>query len=287
MKQIDTEELKAVQLEILDVVIKFCDEHNINYWLDYGTLIGAVRHKGYIPWDDDIDLGMLRPDYDKFMNLFNKENTRYKFYCIENNSSAPSMFGKVFDTDTYLIRYYPRSRDVNEKVKLIKSLGIDIDIWCHDNVPDDDRLLEEMYRRKNMLYHLNSCATSKIFHDDFVDRKPRGSLPRRICVYAFRMFMHSIAFFLPKNYFLRKIARSYGRYKSTNTRRVGDFFTPWRATIDRKALETYIYADFEGRRCKIPAGYDEWLTKVYGDYMQLPPEEERKTHHYFIAFVKD
>ena len=102
MHELSLDELRKIQIEILDVVSKFCDDHEINYWLDGGTLIGAVRHKGYIPWDDDIDLGMLRPDYDKFMRLFNEHNTRYKFHCIENDPKFYVPFGKVLDTETIL-----------------------------------------------------------------------------------------------------------------------------------------------------------------------------------------
>ena len=80
MKQITLEELKRIQLSILDRVAEFCEKNAINYWLDCGTLLGAVRHKGYIPWDDDIDIGMLRPDYDRFLKTFNEKNDVYKVY---------------------------------------------------------------------------------------------------------------------------------------------------------------------------------------------------------------
>ena len=76
MREINTEELKKIQVEILDVMSQFCEKHGIQYWLDWGTLLGAIRHKGYIPWDDDVDTGMLRKDYDIFMKLFNEENDR-------------------------------------------------------------------------------------------------------------------------------------------------------------------------------------------------------------------
>ena len=78
MREILLDELKKTQIEILDVVDTFCRENNINYWLDSGTLLGAIRHGGYIPWDDDIDIGMLRKDYDIFLKKFNEKNERYR-----------------------------------------------------------------------------------------------------------------------------------------------------------------------------------------------------------------
>lgn len=274
MRQIDTEELKAIQLEILDVVMKFCDEHNINCWLDFGTLLGAVRHKGYIPWDDDIDIGMLRPDYDKFLKIFNENNTRYKLSCIENDPSAATPFGKVYDTTTRMI-------DTG-----IETLGINIDIWVHDNAPDDEKLLADMYKRMSIFCRLYGAAFSPVFYDN-----AKGNFLRRIIVRVFRIFAHTAALILPKNYFARKIAENSKRYAHEATKRIGVFVgaihITFCAAVKREALSEYMYADFEGRRYKIPAGYDEWLRALYGDYMRLPPEEERNTHHYFIAFVKD
>lgn len=100
MRQLTPDEAKKIQTGILDVVAAFCDERGIKYWLDYGTLLGAVRHKGFIPWDDDIDIGMLRPDYDRFMREFNGTNPRYEFHCMENDSDNTRAFGKVVDIHT-------------------------------------------------------------------------------------------------------------------------------------------------------------------------------------------
>ena len=93
--EIDIDELKKIQLNILEYIDKFCKENNINYWIDCGTLLGAVRHKGYIPWDDDIDIGMLREDYIKFMNSFNNNNdSNYKFHCYELDKNWYYPYGK-------------------------------------------------------------------------------------------------------------------------------------------------------------------------------------------------
>ena len=143
MRKIDLEEQKKIELEILDVVDKFCREHDIKYGLCYGSLIGAVRHKGFIPWDDDIDIAMLRPDYDKFMELFNKFNTRYQCKSAELDKNFTRPFMRVSDTNTLLY-------DTKRK------FFISIDIFCWDNAPDDDKALEEMFRRKLFWHRLYS-----------------------------------------------------------------------------------------------------------------------------------
>ena len=102
MRRIYIDELKKIQINILDQVADFCNKNDISYWLDCGTLLGAVRHKGYIPWDDDVDIGMFRSDFDRFLNLFNQSNERYKVYNIENNNEFYYPFGKVLDTTTIL-----------------------------------------------------------------------------------------------------------------------------------------------------------------------------------------
>lgn len=146
MREILLDELKDRQIAILDVVDAFCRENNINYWLDSGTLLGAIRHGGYIPWDDDIDIGMLRPDYDRFLAMFNKFNKQYQVSSVENDINFPYPFGKVLDTHTVL--YEPNEQGVK--------LAINIDIFVYDNAPEDDKLVERMYRKRdfyNKIYH--------------------------------------------------------------------------------------------------------------------------------------
>ena len=146
MREILLDELKKTQIEILDVVDTFCRENNINYWLDSGTLLGAIRHGGYIPWDDDIDIGMLRKDYDIFLKKFNEKNERYKVYSIENNKNFPYPFGKVLDTHTIL--YEPNEQGVK--------LSVNIDVFIYDNAPNDDKIINKMYKKRdfyNKIYH--------------------------------------------------------------------------------------------------------------------------------------
>ena len=269
MRQINVDELKNIQLEITDVVMKFCDEHDIYCFLNYGTLLGAVRHKGYIPWDDDIDLGMLRPDYDKFMSLFNAENTRYKFRCLENDPNCPSHCGKVFDTTTEL---YEPDRKTGLK------LAINIDIFVMDNAPDDDKVLKKLFIRQYIFRKLHFARILP------VSAPANGNLIKRIITRCALLAAHIIpTSIMPKNYFAVKLLEGSKRYISENTKRVG-----WDGrAIDREKISNFIYADFEGRKYKIPSGYDEWLTTVYGDYMTPPSERDKASHHHFEAFVQD
>ncbi|MBQ7155793.1 MAG: LicD family protein [Synergistaceae bacterium] len=273
MRQIGIDELRKIQLEILDVVMKFCEEHDILCFLDGGTLLGAVRHKGYIPWDDDIDVGMLRPDYNKFMKLFNENNTRYKFWSLENDPECIQPFGKVFDTST---EYYEPDRRTGNKS------AVNIDIWPMDNAPDDDRALKKMFCRQYILRNLHAGRFLPMF------AHPNGNIFRKIVAYSVRIPMNLIPVsVIPKNYFARKILKNAMIYSSVSTRRVGSFMGFHELAMDRAKFEKFTYAEFEGGKYKIPSGYDEWLTKLYGDYMKLPPESKRKTHHHFEAFVKE
>lgn len=273
MRQIGLEELRKIQLEILDVVMKFCDEHDILCFLDGGTLLGAIRHKGYIPWDDDIDVGMLRPDYDKFMKLFNEENTRYKFYCLENDPECVQPFGKVFDTYT---KYYEPDR------KTGNLSAVNIDIWPMDNAPDDEKTLKGMFIRQYIFRNLHAGRFLPML------APPNGNILRKFIAYCVRITMNLIPVsIMPKNYFAWKILKNAKQYVSNTTGRVGSFMGRHELAMDREKFEKFSYAEFEGRKFKIPSGYHEWLTKLYGDYMQLPPESKRITHHHFEAFVKD
>ncbi len=268
MKEIGRERLKEIQLEILDAVMTFCEENGIKCWLNGGTLLGAVRHKGYIPWDDDIDLGMLRPDYDKFMAVFNKKNDRYKFVSYETDKNSFECFGKVFDTSTIL--YEPDEKG--------EKLSVYIDIFVMDNAPVDEAEQKRMLRRRNIFVVCNLGRKLPIF------LKPtRGSFLRSLAVYAFRAILR----IFPRHYFVKGLVENSRRYVEEDTGLVGDFTGLRHAVIEREKLEEMTQLEFEGKKYNVPVGYDEWLRKLYGDYMQLPPAEKRVSTHFFKAYESD
>lgn len=136
-KEIKVEELKQIQLDILKFVDKFCKENNLKYFLAYGTLLGAVRHKGYIPWDDDIDIIMFREDYEKFVTTFKDVN--YKVFATEVNSKYPYPFAKVGDTRTYYM----------EEIKDVIDTGVNIDVFPLDYLPENR--IKDICNKRNFL----------------------------------------------------------------------------------------------------------------------------------------
>lgn len=263
--EVNDKKLREIQLEILSAVASFCESHHINYWLDFGTLIGAVRHKGYIPWDDDVDLGMMREDYIKFIELFNQENTRYKFMCYEIDKSFPYPFGKVLDTETVL--YEPDERG--------HKLSINIDIFPYDNIPDA-KTAKKLYKKRDR-YSLFQVA--KIHKG-----KAQGNFVRRFFVACLKLFVK----IFPRDYFVKKIIKNAKKYSDCNTAFVGDLTgSLTNFTCDKSVFDCFLETEFEGKMFKIPRGYDELLRMVYGDYMQFPPESQRVSHHRFKAYIKE
>lgn len=264
MRRVQGEELKKIQLGILDQVADFCEKNDINYWIDCGTLLGAIRHKGYIPWDDDIDIGMLRKDYERFSELFNDRDDQYRFICAEKTLNAYYAHGKVLDTTTTL--YEP---DVNGY-----KTCINVDIFVYDNVPDE-KMAEKMYDKRDKYRFFQGVR--------FATEKPSGNALRRAMVYLFRYMLK----LLPKDYFIQKMAGNAKQYRNQETKYVGNFTSFARMLCEKDVFDSFITAEFEGKAYKIPVGYDRWLKAFYGDYMQLPPEDKRVSHHKFEAFVNE
>lgn len=263
VREIDLVELKELQLQILKNVAEFCDKNSINYWLDSGTLLGAVRHKGYIPWDDDIDIGMLRPDYDKFLSLFNGESDVYKAYSVETNKDILYPFAKVFDTRTVL--YEPDEKGVKSYVY--------VDLFVYDNAPDDDRLVKKLYRKRDWYRFLYNTRT----RINFSKNKP--------FVHVIKILLYPFLSVFPKYYFCKKIASNSKKYMNEKTKSVGNFTAVVKIKCDRSLVENTIEMEFEGTMFKVPIGYDSWLRALYGEYMQLPSEDKRIAHHCFKAYI--
>ena len=150
-EKLSLEECKKISLDILLDIRDFCDAHDITYYLSVGTLLGAIRHKGYIPWDDDIDIMMPRPDYKRLLDEYDGK------YRILKPETGRLYYAKAYDTST--VRYEP-GVDYNK----YDPIGVDIDIFPLDGMVDDKKILDKLYKRECFLETLLRLSNQPIFH---------------------------------------------------------------------------------------------------------------------------
>ncbi|MBQ2385079.1 MAG: LicD family protein [Clostridia bacterium] len=269
MKQLTFEEYKAVELGILLDVSDFCEKHSLTCFLAYGTLIGAVRHKGFIPWDDDVDIYMTRPDYERFLELFCGDEKPERLEVITpSHRLSHHAFTKIIDTRTVKLEdgySYPNGY-----------LGVDIDVFVVDGQPDDDGEFERWYKKLNRLYLLDYLSS----------RSGDGSFKRKLAHLGIKL----LNVFLPLKKIRAKTDALHAKYPYGSTKYAGSITGLCNNRGDRAPTECFEgseWCDFEGYKFRMPKGYHEIMTRLYGDYMQLPPEEQRVAPHTVKAFWKE
>lgn len=259
-------ELKNILLNILDKFIQTCKEYNLKYTLLGGSVLGAVRHGGIIPWDDDIDIGMPRSDYEKLLSIAdNVFNNDYKLTTIYNDKNYVCPFAKLFDNNTTLI----------ESKEFFYIGGIYIDIFPLDGIPINSKL------RFNIIRKLRYSITNYIF--------TKYSYSANDKKYSIKNLIQKIIYFIT-NITLKLCNRMARKYPYNNKYNIVNYFGAWRdkEISDYSWFNPLIEYTFEGRKVWIPNNYDAYLTKLYGNYMTPPPIEKRKSHHshYFIDLTR-
>ena len=267
MRKIEIIELKQLQLDILEKVDTFCRQNDIKYTLYYGTLIGAIRHKGYIPWDDDIDIAMTRPYYTKFLNTFNGTYDNLHVLAPELNADYYAPYANVCDQRTILLEGRNGHRSIE--------VGVKIDIFPIDGTPDSN---SEFKLIKKILFKLNSVLTVKRKRLTYtIDTDNIKGIIRKMqfCFYRFK----------PTQYKIMEIASRYDFSSSIPVDNI--VFQQEDARLNRECYESYIDVDFVSKKFMAIEHYDELLRKIYGDYMVLPPMEKRVPNHGFLAYWKE
>lgn len=273
MREITNEEIQKIELDILAFIKKICDENNLRYYLAYGSLIGAIRHKGFIPWDDDVDIMMPRKDYLKLIDLIKKENqTRFKLVSVDTDPNFTAPLAKVIDTRTKLVQHY----GLIEKVEL----GVYIDIFLLDGVSNDYDQALKYYDEAYYLYTVWQRADTKMF------------VPSQKKISSFVYWLKNLRFKVRGyQYWLKKLELHNKRFDFDKSKYVSvlEAGTPGadRNVWPKSYFENTIDVPFEGIMFKAPKNYDEILRREYGDYMKLPPKEKRISHHYSDIFWKN
>lgn len=255
MQAIGIDELKRIQKGILDEVVLFCKEHDIRYCLAYGTLLGAVRHKGYIPWDDDIDIHMPRPDYEKFIELYGKEQNRdFKVVTHELDRRYHVPFAKVYRKGTI----------VNEFFYKQSVFGAYIDIFPLDAI-----------RHRWQAYLCGQCIRFMYIKTSRFCERQSLARKMRLAVTKFILLPFSSHFILKV---INCISRKYGYEECSQVCSFGSR-TALREILPREVFDEYMAVDFEEGTYLAPKGYARYLQQKYGNYMELPPEEKRVSSH--------
>lgn len=266
-RNIDVEELKNIQMDILQHVCDFCSKNNIKVFLSGGTLIGAVRHHGYIPWDDDIDIQMMREDYDKFIREYpKKDNSPYKLISYETDKKLPLTFAKVIESRTVL----------HDELSGSYPMGVYIDIFPIDKVPESLKLQTHLYRKAK--FYINLFLLKQ-----FSFARRRGFL-MNVALFFGKLLLS----FIPTSVITAKIIKTAKSYKDQGSTLCGCVVWGYgiREVHPIKDMDEAVMMDFEDRKFPVPAGYDSYLHAVYGNYMQLPPKDEQVSHHHFEAYWK-
>lgn len=258
MKTIGLDELKSIQLDLLQKTADFCEHNGLRYFLCGGTLIGAIRHKGYIPWDDDIDIAMPRPDYERFIKIFNKPDNYCQVVSLESNPDYACSFAKVYDNRTVLKELHYQGLHY----------GVYIDVFPADGV----KSVMQVHKIKILHRLLNTKKAN--FSRRTISKKIINTFGKLLLL---PFSAHQIATWMDN------VAR---RYPLGSVPRAGVIANPFGPgeIVDKSVFDSEIYKEFEGHQFRVPIGYDTWLRSVYGDYMQLPPVEHRVTHHTFEAW---
>jgi len=271
MNQDTLAKLRNVQIDLLDEFVRICDEHKLTYFLAYGTLLGAVRHKGFIPWDDDVDIAMPRDDYEIFLDLFIEDNKETNYYVLSYKSR-----NKINKHCTYFAKFCKTGTVFAESYKLPENYsGIFIDILPFDNcifflTPLHTKIIKNvlnLYHQKVNVLTFTGKDKKKIF------------IGKILCCFLPEIFLENLH---------RKLCVIFNNFKTKYISFFSSGYGWKRETYKNKDIFPLSKVLFEGKYYNAPGNCDSYLKVLFGNYMELPPVEKRRTHTpRYIIFNED
>lgn len=248
--------LQLTQLEILDEIVRICENNDIHYYLVGGTLLGAIRHKGFIPWDDDLDIAMPRKDYVKFCNLCKTQlSSKYMLHSAETDDDYWLIFAKVRKKGTVINEGNIKHLDVEK--------GIYVDIFPFDDAPKEKKSI-----RTKIIKTLSNtiCFKKGVILPYTKKQKMLG--------FIFKPFSIKTLTKLQLKLMTHNANKNYPYYIN-----YGSGYDAVKQTIPKDKYEPYKLAEFENKNYRIPSDADYVLRRIYNDYMELPPPEKRVLRH--------
>ncbi len=274
MHEIDLEELKKIELELLIQFREICKIKGFRYTLAAGTLLGAVRHKGFIPWDDDIDVCMPRPDYDSFINYCKNNKTPFNLVSKENVPGYGYLFAKLYAPYTVIKEEISNPNNVQ--------MGVYIDIFPIDAMGKNWLLAQVDFLKGAILKRFLVAKNWKKYFK---------SKTHSWYVEPIRFVFYLLSRFLSMKKMIKLLDKIYCRddeyYKNSNL--VGSISCEYnyRKIYPKSVFEDYIELPFEDEKFSCIKDYHIFLKSLYGDYMKLPPKEKQVSHHIFTAYYKE
>lgn len=257
--------LQLRELEIFQEILAICRRHELRCFVDSGTCLGAVRHKGFIPWDDDLDVGMPRRDYEVFRAVARQELPPYlNLLDFDETKQMMHMFLKVHDARTTCIE-----KEFAHQPELYT--GVWVDVFPYDGYPAPGLKRKVLRARTALLESINWVLRMP---DSVVARDRKG----RLQLWLFKPLRRLVPF----NWASRRLDWLWTKYdmeKYPYAVEAREWFYSDGKSLKSEAISTLGTAVFEGMEVPCPGDWDTFLTSLYGDYMQLPPEEKRTSGH--------
>jgi len=262
-------ELQQIEMGMLLDISRVCIENNLRFYMAEGSLIGAVRHKGFIPWDDDVDLAMPREDYEKFLRI--AQEALGDGYEVQHSTTVKNYWSPFIKVR--LLTDNPKFRQMHI-AHLTENNGPLVDIFPLDNVPRADSLGQRINSYKIRLYR--GMITRKL------GCLKRTDLPSRV--------IKLLSNFYTIDGLHRRLDKLHVKYNSPDNAYVvnwASYYPSTRETFPREVFDHLVFVPFEEHEMPVPSGYDAVLTTIYGDYMTPPPEDKQVIKHHFGAEGSD